>query len=245
MTSLPGLRITIGAVTALTLALLLLSETARPVDVWVDSPDFDFGVVPPNATLVYRSWIHNNSPDSLRLIDLKSGCGCLAGSPAEATIQPGDSLPLLLLWQSRTLEGPISRNAYIYLEGVPDPLPVQISGRPSDSAAGVSASPVRVKFDPQNPRRRSLRLSNQTAGELTVSLVGAPGPAIDVGFPEQLPAGGEGVVVVQIQEGFEKETIEDSFTLEFGGQAGYIYRLSIPVINGDFSHRPVFTRTGL
>jgi len=223
-------------------------DVASADNIWVDQPACDFGVVPPNATVVYRSWLHNGGEDSLFLRDTKTGCGCLAANPVGSSVPPGDSIPITLPWQTRALDGPVTRSAYLYLEGWPDPLKIELSGRPgkpTDSTSGVGVSAAVVKFDSIGASYRSLRLRNLSETEFFVQLLLAPDSVLRVEFPPTLPFKGEGVVVVSLDPVSRTLPFEDSFTLEFKSQAGYTYRLTVPVVNGDFSHRPVFTKTEL
>lgn len=223
-------------------------NAASADNVWVDNPSCDFGVVPPNATVIYRTWLHNNGEDSLFLRDIKTGCGCLTAGPVQSLVRPGDSIPINLAWQTRALEGPLTRSAYLYLQGSPDPLKIELTGHPrltTDSTSGVGVSTAVLKFDSSGASYRSLRLRNVSEAEFAVSLVFAPDSVLQVEFPQTLPPKGEGVAVVTLDQAGKAMSFEDSFTLEFKSQAGYTYRLTIPVVNGDFSYRPVFSKTGL
>jgi len=206
--------------------------------------DYDFGLVPPNANLSHQVWIHSGS-DTVRLADVKAGCGCLTTGWDTATIPPRDSLPVLFRWQTRGSSGQRQVSAYLYLDGEPLPTEVRLSGKvvtPDDSSASIQCMPASVAFDLRAGRNqnRSFRLTNRTDGALAISLVEL-GPAIRVDVPTSAGPGESVQGQVQIGSADSEAPFESSFTLELAGNQPPVYRVSVPVVYGDFSFRPMFT----
>ena len=247
-------RTTATKLLLLTMALLGLLLAAAGVSqaqsrgVSVDSPTFDFGRVPANATLVTRTWIRNAGADTTHLAEVKTGCGCLTSLPQEARVAPEDSLEFSLSWQTRGIKGGDRKAAYLYFYNFSDPLRVTLTGQAdldSDTTPRPTVSPRHLHFESGEKSGggwRRLTLKNPTGEELSLIMVSPPGPALEVEIPEKLPTEEQGSLRVRLV-GETPQTLEDSFTLELRSQSGYTYRLSVPVTRGDFAHRPVFTQT--
>jgi len=210
----------------------------------VAGADYDFGLVPPNATMSHQVWIRTGS-DTIRLADIKAGCGCLTTEWDTATIPPGDSLSVLFQWQTRGSSGRRRVSAYLYLDPEPLPTEVRLSGNvvtPGDSSASIQCMPVNIAFEEKAGRNqnKSFRLTNQTDGELAITLVES-GSAMRVDAPASVGPGQSVQGQVQIGSADSHTPFESSFTLELTGNQPPVYRVSVPVVYGDFSFRPMFT----
>jgi hypothetical protein len=229
--------------------LFLAVSTPSYADLTLAGPEFDFGFVPSNSTLVYRTWLHNGGDDSVRVADIKAGCGCITAPLETWIIPPGDSLQLTFYWRTRVIEGPETKPVYVYVIGREDPLRLKLtgSGLPAEvETMDIEWSPRTVDFGQGvkgDSRERSLRLRNRTDQAASVAVVSAPDKRLELSLPETLPAGGEAVGRISLIAAAAKVAFEDSFTLELTTEAGYIYRLSVPIVNGDFSFRPVLTKS--
>ena len=234
----------------LILAFSLSSGSAVQAEIVATSPEFDFGRVPPNSTLVYRSWLRSQGADTVRLGPIKAGCGCIGRLPGDSVIASGDSLQIELLWRTRVIAGKESKSAYIMPQNGLDAVRIRLLGQayePADSSRGPEISVKKLHFkasaSEDQQRSRRVRLVNHVDQELPLTLVAAPGTGLSVETPESIPANGEAVIDVELSKDKSLEPFEDSFTLEMTTQSGYIHRFTIPVTYGDFSFRPVFTKT--
>ena len=227
------------------LSLMLAVSPWAAENVRIDGAQFDFGQVPANATLTHRVWIHAVGTDTLRLSEVKTGCGCLTAPLAADTILPGDSLSLVFYWQTRGLVGNRNQSAYLYIRPGSFPYEILLKGNvvtPEARPASVSWSPAIVVLAgaPGVGLSGSFGLANQAGEKLTDSLVEA-GPGIALEIPATVDSGQS--IVGQVKVGKEQATIryEGSVTLELTGNRSQACRVSIPVQFGDFSFRPVFT----
>jgi len=210
----------------------------------VTGAEYDFGLVPPNATMSHQVWIRSGS-DTVRVADIKAGCGCLTTEWDTATIPPGDSLSVLFRWQTRGSSGQRQVSAYLYLDPEPLPTEVRLSGKvvtPGDSSASIQCMPVSIAFEQKAGRNqnRNFRLTNRTDGALAITLVES-GSAIRIDVPTSAGPGQSVQGQVQIGSADSEAPFESSFTLELAGNQPPVYRVSVPVVYGDFSFRPMFT----
>jgi hypothetical protein len=221
---------------------LVASEHARLV-----GSEFDFGAVPQNATLAHQVWLHAGPDDTLRLFDIKTGCGCLTASWEETRIAPDDSLLLVLYWQTRAFEGHRAVSAYFFVEPEPYPLEVVLSGKivtQPDPEASLVLKPWRIDFRDRSGSKlnEAVTMTNRSSEKLTLTLAEI-GPGIEVKMPESIGAGESIELQVRRTDADRNSLLETSFTVEAAGNPATKQRVSIPVVNGDLSFRPVFTTT--
>jgi hypothetical protein len=211
---------------------------------------FDFGWAPQNATLVCPIWAVNLTGDSISLTEIKTGCGCLVVRQQPDGIPSGDSLGLSCYWQTRSYSGPRSISAYLYTSDDRRPVEVKIGGKivtDDDSTASIGWRPRRLAFGQVSGKRKSrteqvITLTNRTQTDLAMTVV-EQGPELNLQMAETIPAEETANIRVAIAPDYSEADFETSFTLEFSGNAGEKFRVSIPVVHGDFSFRPVFTTT--
>ena len=211
---------------------------------------FDFGYAPQNATLVCQVWAHATDEDTLSVTEIKTGCGCLVIRPEPAKIVPGDSLRLSCYWQTRGYVGARIVSAYLYLADSGRPAEIAIGGNivtEDDSTASIHWWPRRLAFGRgssgrSNADEQVITLTNRTETTLLVTLA-ARGSELALVLPDSIPAMQTGLVRASLAEPSSGDSFESSFTLEFSGNEKGLFRVSIPVVRGDFSFRPKFTTT--
>ena len=208
---------------------IAISATAQN-PLLIDGAKFDFGQVPQNATLHHQVWLRCSGSDTVTLGEIKTGCGCLVISPERRQIVPGDSLMLSCYWQ-RPVELTVGGNVVTE----------------DDSTASLHWWPQRIEFRPTHGSREKnieqvITLTNRTQTALSVTLVGH-GPELDLGLPESIPAAQTAHIQVAVAEAYPGGDFESSFTFELTGNQGESFRVSVPVVSGDFSFRPIFTTT--
>jgi hypothetical protein len=227
------------------LCLLLSSQVWPAKEIRIDGDKFEFGLVPNNSTMVHRIWIHADGRDTLRLADVKTGCGCVTAPWSADTILPGDSLSLVFYWQTRGSVGPQSLSAYLFLEPHEFPLEINMSGNvvtPNDSQASVSWQPaiVQLSAEPDGDLSGRFTLKGSMLDSLKVRVVES-GSQVVLNLPDTIEAGRSVVGQVVVEKGATAASYEGSITLELSGNQTETYRVSIPVQYGDFSFRPLFT----
>ena len=208
---------------------------------------FDFGAVATGGTLVQDFWLHATGDMPVRVTDIKTGCSCVAvlvvDSSQGRVLQPGDSLQLRAAWQTRADTGMIARTLLVFSEGQADPLHISlqaVAGRTSTEAP-VKLGPASLQLSQNRSAQRKpgrVRLSNQTDGELAIRRIGPEPPELSLQIPESLPAGTTQIATVAATDRYKTEDFEQSITLEFSGPNKRAYRMTLPVVKGDFSFRP-------
>ena len=211
---------------------------------------FDFGWVPQNATLVCQVWAYTSGEDTITINEIKTGCGCLMVQPKPAQIAPGDSLILSYYWQTRGFVGSRTVSAYLYSESNQRPKELMVGGNvvtQDDSTASIHWWPQRLEFHPANLSHKNdieqvITLTNRTETDLSMTLI-EQGPELNIELPGSIQAKQTARIQVVITDNYLEDNFESSFTLEFTGNSNESFRVSIPVVAGDFSFRPNFTTT--
>jgi hypothetical protein len=227
--------------------LIATQALAAPEHAGLVGSEFDFGTVSQNATLAHQVWLHAGPDDTLHLVDIKTGCGCLTAPWEETRIAPKDSLRLVFYWQTRGSDGPQVLPVYFFVEPEPYPLEAKLSGKvvtQPDTEASLHLKPWRVNFRDGSGGRMNeiVTLTNKSPDELTLTLAEV-GPEIEVEMPEIVGAGGSVELRVKRTDTNAGSSFETSFTVEASGNSEPKQRVSVPVVYGDFSFRPDFTTT--
>ncbi|MCP4685819.1 MAG: DUF1573 domain-containing protein [bacterium] len=213
----------------------------------IESPGFDFGTVLDNSTLVHHIWLKSAGDDTLEIVDIKTGCGCITAPLEESRLGPGDSALLTLHWRFHSADELSTREPYLFCNDRPGPhrLLLRAEAAPDDgTAATVSCRPRKIEFDRIDRRkdyRRVFTIHNRSDSSLAVALVSTVDGAFSLELPDSVAALGSATGIVILGSEFADKEFERSFTLEFLGGDESAYRVSLVVSRGDFSFRPTLT----
>ncbi len=233
---------------ALTLLCLAAVSYAAEPQAEISGADFDFGLVTQNQTYSHQVWLKAIDTDSVEIMSIKTGCGCLTAPLESVWAAPGDSLPIVFYWQTRNSVGKTATSAYLYTGVETRPIEVLLQATvvtDFDSAASISWAPLEVRLPGRTrgePPNKMVRLTNQTDEHLAVAVI-ETGRELNLQVPDSLAAGEAFTGFVALGEDTPEADFESSFTLELTGNLGRPIRVSIPVVFGDFSFRPEFTTT--
>jgi hypothetical protein len=154
---------------------------------------------------------------------------------------------LVLYWQTRAFEGYRAVSAYFFVEPEPYPLEVVLSGKivtQPDPEASLILTPWRIDFRDQSGSKlnEAVKMTNKSSEELTLTLA-ETGPGVEVEMPKRIGAGQSVELQVRRIDADSDSVLETSFTVEAAGNPASKQRVSVPVVHGDLSFRPVFTTT--
>lgn len=210
--------------------------------------EFDFGVAPQNSTLSHQVWIRSDSEDTIVVTDIKTSCGCLTTSTIPRAIPPGDSLAAVFYWQTRGSLGSTSSRAFVYTSTGIKPTEIVLAAdvvTKPDPEASLRWAPSKITFstpEKESETDQTFQLTNNSDEALVITLV-EDRPELELEIPDTIGIGGTETGYIAISDAFMGQEFESSFTLEVTGNLTAPYRVSIPVVSGDFSFRPVFTTT--
>jgi hypothetical protein len=239
--------------TALLAALMLLGPvfcTADPaapqsaVSAGVDSPrlevsetEFDFGRVPQGVSVSHVFWLKNTGGNTLRIDEVKPGCGCTRAPLDKHELVPGDSTRVELIFSTGHYSSNVRKSAKILCnaEGEIPRLTIVADVREDMGALEVfTADPYTVELDTgagetSAPQTYEIALKNLSDGDLSWSLVSRPDEYVDVGFSGANAAakGGAQTLTVSLSNAAADAAFEKSLTVEASDPNHT--RLTIPI----------------
>jgi len=215
----------------------------------IDRAEFDFGLVPDHGTLVHQTWLRSTGEDTLEIIDLKTGCGCITAPLDKRWLAPGDSVLLTLRWRILGIGGQSVRVPYLFCNDDTSPhrMLLQVEVTPADDpATTMSCRPQKIDFEGTDRRkdyRKIFTIQNHTDSDQAVSLVSYADDAYSIELPDTVAAQSSATGIVILASEYADKEFEQSFTLEFLDSEETAFRVSVPVSRGDFSFRPTLTTT--
>ncbi len=196
---------------------------------------FDFGMISTSGTVSHTFWIRSGPADTIRLRDVKTGCGCVRADRNGDLAQPGDSLGVTLLWNSKS-DSDTSQTAYVFFEGSPEPVRLNVVTASPSPNPFLSVSPSSVEFPTAKAARKEsagIRVSNLSGRELGLKVVSVPADKMKVVVPEKLAPGGVVTAQIGLVQPDDTTRFERSITLEaFEAASKKSYRITVPVRQG-------------
>jgi hypothetical protein len=200
----------------------------------VVEPDFDFGHMPQHAKVSHTYWIDNLGTDTLRIFNIKPGCGCTDAPLERFTAAPNDSLPIELVFDSGRRSRTQLKNTVVTCN---DPAKSRFNLQLSAWVYkdGDTTSPIvitrneRLKFSDQDLGKTFVvEFENRSKEDLTVSLVDHPAELVSVRVPsEAIGPGKRGEIAVTVNSEVERSNYQKSFTIELADEGST--RFTIPL----------------
>ena len=199
----------------------------------VHSPEFNFGMTVQNATVSHSFWLHSTGDDTLRITEVKPGCGCTKAPLDKEVLAPGDSARLDILFATGRYSGMVTKRPVVHTNAGRQPEIMAIHSHilvGPDSAYPVRLQPSRLDVSQftEAPRRKAKFLvENLGAHDYELELVDWPDQFYEVKLPGKVKAGEtvEGEIIVR--EDKVEESFERSFTFTINDDSGTRYTLPV------------------
>jgi hypothetical protein len=200
----------------------------------VVEPTFDFGYIPQNAKVSHTYWVSNLGTDTLRIFNVKPGCGCTEAPQTTFEAAPDDSLPIELVFDSGrrsrdqlkstkvTCNDPgkslfdLQLSAYVYTD--------------KDTAQPISITKNNVlKLTTDDLGKVfPVRFTNDSKEPLSVMIVDYPSEVVSITAPSGPVAPGKsGEIRVKVNSKLDRNNYRKSFTFELSDKAKT--RFSVPI----------------
>ena len=193
----------------------------------------DFGYAPQKSQVTSRFWIYSTGTDTLKISDVKPGCGCTKAPLEKKILPPGDSTFVDITFNTGSYRGRITKTVNITAEnGVPAQIVHILSNIQTDDDSTktlvISPSALDVAGAPKN-REVNFKIENKTSGEIKPQLDSFQEGMIEIKLPKSIKPGktAEGKIkaLEDIPSGFAKSftfTIDDAtqsrFTVPIKGE---------------------------
>ena len=211
---------------------LSLSLSAAPM-MTLSETSFDFGYAPQNSKISHVFWLKSVGDDSLRILNVKPGCGCTKAPLEKSILAPGDSTRLEVIFSTRSYRSRISKSPRIATNDGERPTRVTISStvmtRP-DSTYPIVISPYKLDLSQFTKKARNeieFTITNVSDHDLDLSLVDIPEGYFEITMPSSLAAGASAPAALTLLPRGEESSFEKSITIQTNGPEQT--RFTIPV----------------
>jgi hypothetical protein len=138
-------------------------------------PQFDFGTVPAGTVVEHDFVLENRGTAAVRVLKVRSSCGCTAGQVAAAAIAPGEQTSVHVRFDTTGRSGRQNKDVFITSDAPTEPLLVcRLTGTvepapppPATATSTPAAAPAAPTAAPEVPAApRGLLIQASTAGML-------------------------------------------------------------------------------
>ncbi|MFH2055993.1 MAG: DUF1573 domain-containing protein [bacterium] len=198
----------------------------------IKEPEFNFGYTSRSVIVSHAFWLYSTGEDTLRIRQVKAGCGCTKAPLQRDVLPPGDSTALEVIYTSSSIPGLVRKTVNVYTNEEDTVDSHQLTIRAGiipwpDSMQNLRVNPYRLRF--QNRGSKALRVSIENAGDFDyeMKVIACP-PELAVDCPEVIRAGTSPELTIHYVGKPIKATANKSFTLEAVGAD--TTRFTMPVL---------------
>ena len=217
----------------LLIGLALAADVAAGPVIQMSEEEFNFGKAVQQATYRHVFWVKSVGDDTLRIEQVRAGCGCTQTPLTDSTLAPGDSARFEIIFDSKRFRGLTEKKSAIVSNATNGKMMVGIVTDLSLEAEDMRPlviQPYRVDVSQftEAPRRRSkIQVENRSDQNYELSLVDAYDLNFDIEMPKKIKAGETAEITILVHEDKIEEEFRQSFTFQLNDGRGTRY--SIPV----------------
>jgi hypothetical protein len=220
-------------ITIIGLILILSVSGFTQPNLSVPVEHFNFGFTPQNSMVSYKFWLHSNGTDTLKIMNVKTSCGCTKAPLEKSALLPGDSTALEVTFNSGQFVNRASKTITVTTNKAnPNDqliISADVEVRP-DSSYPVVIKPYKVNMTQMGEKvRQSMKVSivNVSDKDLTPSLVYYPQDIFDIELPKTIKAGTTGEMTLNIKSDKLSSNFNKSMTIGFNDEKNT--RFTIPL----------------
>lgn len=220
-------------IVALVLVMFLAAGVLAGPKLTVSEQDFNFGQAPQHAKVSHVFWLYNVGDDSLRIINVKPGCGCTQAPLSKKHLVPGDSARLEIIFSTKTYRGRVVKSPTIMTNEGGQPHRVRIHAQiqeQANQAYPLSLSPAAmdlVDLPGADQGLFRIKLHNRSDQSLHFKIIDIPDELVTLTLPEELAAGAEGEALLEMTSVGQSKSFIKSLTFELDDENST--RVTIPL----------------
>ncbi|HOP06135.1 MAG TPA: DUF1573 domain-containing protein [candidate division Zixibacteria bacterium] len=198
---------------------LAAAVSAGPV-LSVSEQDFNFGQAPQNAKISHIFWLRNTGDDTLRIINVKPGCGCTQAPLDKKLISPGDSACLEIIFSTKSYKGRVVKSPTIMTNEGGQPHRVRIHAviqeQPNQSYPLILSPSAMDLVDLPGADQGKYRInfSNQSDQPLHFKMIDIPADLVAIDLPKELAVGANTDVTLEMTSVGQTKAFLKSLTFE-------------------------------
>ncbi|MBI5868702.1 MAG: DUF1573 domain-containing protein [candidate division Zixibacteria bacterium] len=213
------------------------SQTGGP-KLEVPETAFDYGYTSQNVKVAHVFWLKNSGTDTLKLKDVRPGCGCTKAPLKKKALAPGDSTDVEMTFSTGSYSMFVRKSSTIQLEspGAPPPL-LDFTAYPTpkpDSLRPLTFTPMGLNLDTvkKTPSTQAwnfrVRVKNWSNHDLRIHQVSPALSRIKIETPSgAIAAGSEAALRIRIDAELADSTFSKSVTFEVSDSLHTRYTLPI------------------
>ncbi len=209
---------------AIIVALAIGSTALAEAALTIPQENFDFGIMPQNSKVTGGYWLVSSGSDTLKITDVKPGCGCTKAPLQKNIIAPGDSTFLEITFSSKQYTNRVYKTIRINSNTSEPSRTISLTGMVKvamDSTNPVVIKPYILDVSQYGTRKRDhiyFNMENVTDKDLTWHMVHYPGEYFDIEFPHTIKAGETAKGTLTVKPEYVNGNFDQSFTIEFDNQ---------------------------
>jgi hypothetical protein len=237
-----GITVLVLALTALGASTLRAADTNPPkvggAKLVIPETMFDYGYTPQDTKVSHVYWLKNDGTDTLRLADVRPGCGCTKAPLKTNRLPPGDSTDVEVIFSTGKFSGKVHKSASVIVDGPGTELPIlEFTASPTpvpDSLRPLTFSPPLLTLDNLGKLQSSptwdfaVSVRNHSDHDLSIRQV-SPSPLhVSVDLPRgAIRPGTDMTLHVKVDPAVADTTMSKSLTFEVSDSSHTRYTLPI------------------
>lgn len=215
------------------LIVVIAVNVSTEAQIKVLNDSFNFGKTTQHAKMIHKFWLRATGDEPVRITRVIPGCGCTKMPLPDSVIAPGDSLPLTIIFDTKTFRGNIVKRPYFMTDADDERRFLKIYAEalihPED-AMPVVIQPTKVdvsQFGELPRRRASFNIVNKSDQDLKIRSVGVGYESFDLDLPGKVKAGETVTAKIVVHEDRMETEFEESITIELDDDLLSRYTISV------------------
>jgi hypothetical protein len=220
------------------MAALIFSFNATVVsaqaELTITEDNFDFGYVPQNAKVSHKYILESTGTDTLRIVDIRPGCGCTKAPLKKNLLAAGESTELEVIFSTRRYIGQLEKNPIILTDAKPGQQYISFTAtvvvNPGKDYP-YKIQPYILNYDnlKKDQSKLAFTITNNTETDLKVELIEYDPQVFEIKLPKKIKSGKAAEVEVKLKKESAEENFEKSVTLQFNDEEKT--RITVPLVS--------------
>jgi len=214
------MKTTLSLVLVFTFLLIGAGVVSAQPKMVIPNPEFDFGYVPQHSKITHKFWMHSTGSDTLKIVNVRPGCGCTKAPLEKSELAVGDSTYVEVIYSTKTYRGKQSKRPSITTNMGTAPMRVNFTAEvvtnPQETYP-IKISPYKFDISQFGEKERSkleFKIENVSESDVNVSLIDMDDKYFKVKLPSKIKAGGTESGEVEIYDEYINSEFEKSITIE-------------------------------
>ncbi len=186
----------------------------------VPETEFDFGYVPQHAMVSHTYWLHSTGTETLKIVNVKPGCGCTKAPLQKSELAVGDSTDLEVIFSTKTFRGRQSKRTSITTNAELDPQQIKFTADVvvnPDEMYPIKISPYKFDISQFGEKERTnleFNITNVSEDDLKIELIDIDTKMFKIKLPDNIKAGQSEKGTIEISDQYVDGEFEKSLTIE-------------------------------